>query len=105
MLLIPLAGHTRGHAAVAVATGDRWLLHCGDAYFHHGEVSTPPHCPPGLRLFQNLNNADRRRRLANQERLRELVARHGEEVDLLCSHDPHYLEVEQAKASAAAPSE
>jgi hypothetical protein len=24
-----------------------WLLHCGDAYFHHSEVATPPSCPPG----------------------------------------------------------
>src|SRR5205823_4708337 len=38
ILLIPLAGHTRGHAAVAVETGEGWLLHAGDAYFHHGAM-------------------------------------------------------------------
>ena len=81
-----------GHSAIAIKTGERWLLHCGDAYFHHGEVATPPHCPPGLTLLP----APQRRRprssaRANQERLRELVARHGEEIDLICSHDPHYL--------------
>jgi glyoxylase-like metal-dependent hydrolase (beta-lactamase superfamily II) len=27
IMLIPLAGHTRGHAGVAVDTGDGWLLH------------------------------------------------------------------------------
>ena len=43
-------------------SGDGWLLHCGDAYFDHGEVETPPSCPPGLRLFQNLNAADGRAR-------------------------------------------
>jgi glyoxylase-like metal-dependent hydrolase (beta-lactamase superfamily II) len=104
MLLVPLAGHSRGHSAVALKTGDGWLLHCGDAYFHHGEIATPPHCPPGLRLFQNLNNADRRQRIANQERLRELAGRHGDEITFLCSHDPQELQREQARSSAVAAS-
>ncbi|HEY4222426.1 MAG TPA: MBL fold metallo-hydrolase, partial [Myxococcota bacterium] len=34
ILLVPLQGHTRGHAGVAVDVGGRWILHCGDAYFH-----------------------------------------------------------------------
>jgi glyoxylase-like metal-dependent hydrolase (beta-lactamase superfamily II) len=38
VLLIPLPGHSRGHCGVAVKTGEGWLLHCGDAYFHHAEV-------------------------------------------------------------------
>ena len=102
VLLIPLAGHSRGHSGVAIKTGDEWLLHCGDAYFHHGEIATPPHCPPGLRFFQNLNHADRRQRLANQERLRELASRHGDEVRLVCSHDPHELDLAQASSVDAA---
>ena len=102
VLLIPLAGHSLGHSGVAIKTGEGWLLHCGDAYFHHDELASPPSCPPGLRFFQNLNNADRRQRLSNQERLRELVARHGEEVRLLCSHDPQELDLAQAAAAAAA---
>ena len=86
---------------MALRTGDGWLLHCGDAYFNHGEIETPPSCPPGLRLFQNLNAADGRARKRNRDRLRELAARHGEEITLLCSHDPHELEREQARAAAA----
>ena len=43
-------------SAVAIRDGEGWLLHCGDAYFHHGEIATPPSCPPGLRFFQNLNS-------------------------------------------------
>jgi glyoxylase-like metal-dependent hydrolase (beta-lactamase superfamily II) len=101
IVLIPLAGHTRGHTGVALKHGNGWLLHCGDAYFHHGEVLTPPHCPPGLRFFQNLNAADNKARKANQERLRELAAVHGDEVTLLCSHDPHELGREQATPAAA----
>jgi glyoxylase-like metal-dependent hydrolase (beta-lactamase superfamily II) len=102
MLLIPLAGHTKGHSAVALRTGEGWLLHCGDAYFHHDEVGTPPSCPPGLRFFQLLNAADGKRRRANQERLRGLAAGHGDEIRLLCSHDPHELDLAQAASAASA---
>jgi hypothetical protein len=48
---------------------------------------------------------DNATRSSNRERLRELAARHGDEVTLLCSHDPHELEREQARAGAAAASE
>jgi glyoxylase-like metal-dependent hydrolase (beta-lactamase superfamily II) len=99
--LVPLRGHSLGHTGVAIRTGDRWLLHCGDAYFNHGEIETPSSCPPGLRFFQNLNAADNRARKANQERLRELASRHGDEITLLCSHDPHELAREQAATAAA----
>jgi glyoxylase-like metal-dependent hydrolase (beta-lactamase superfamily II) len=97
--LVPLRGHSLGHTGVAIKCGDRWLLHCGDAYFNHGELRTPPSCPPGLRFFQNLNAADGKARRSNQERLRELASRHGDEITLLCSHDPHELEREQAVAA------
>ncbi len=90
ILLIPLAGHTLGHAGVAVPDGDGWLLHCGDAYFHHTEVATPPSCPAGLGVFQNLMQADGRLRRQNQERLRELAQRPSG-VRLMCSHDPYDL--------------
>jgi glyoxylase-like metal-dependent hydrolase (beta-lactamase superfamily II) len=102
ILLVPLAGHSRGHTGVAVRAGDGWLLHCGDAYFHGGEVATPPTCPPMLRLFQNLTAVDNRVRKANQERLRELNRAHGDEVRLFCGHDPRELELLQTAEAAAA---
>jgi glyoxylase-like metal-dependent hydrolase (beta-lactamase superfamily II) len=89
ILLVPLPGHTRGHAAVAVDSDEGWLLHCGDAYFFRGEVDpVNPHCTPGLKLFQRLAAIDDRRRLANQGRLQELARDHGHEVRLFCAHDP-----------------
>ncbi len=88
LLLIPLPGHSLGHTAVALRNGDRWLLHCGDAYFHRGDVETPRHCPAGLRAFQSIVQADGKLRHKNQERLRELARRHADEVTLICSHDP-----------------
>lgn len=99
VLLVPLPGHSLGHTGVAVPQRDGWLLHCGDAYFHRGEVSTPPSCPPGLRAFENLFQADAKVRRANQERLRELALRARGEVRLVCSHDA--TELEQAQAAAA----
>jgi glyoxylase-like metal-dependent hydrolase (beta-lactamase superfamily II) len=99
--LVPLFGHSLGHSGVAIRVPSGWLLHCGDAYFNHGEVESPPSCPPGLRFFQNLNAADNRARKANQERLRELASRHGDEVTLFCSHDPHELKREQANEKVA----
>jgi glyoxylase-like metal-dependent hydrolase (beta-lactamase superfamily II) len=91
ILLIPLPGHTLGHTGVAVKRAEGWLLHCGDAYFHHGEVHTPAHCPPGLSVFQAFNQADGALRRQNRERLRELAQRHPDEVELICSHDASYL--------------
>lgn len=88
VLLVPLTGHTRGHCGVAVRSGERWMLHCGDAYFYRGEVETPAHCPIGLMCFQSLMQINGKERLRNQGRLRELNAAHGGEIDVFCAHDP-----------------
>jgi glyoxylase-like metal-dependent hydrolase (beta-lactamase superfamily II) len=97
--LVPLHGHTLGHAGVAVPrTGGGWLLHCGDAYFHRAELQTPPAGPSGLELFQRLIQADSGMRRRNQDRLRELARDHGSEVALVCSHDP--VELERAQTGA-----
>jgi glyoxylase-like metal-dependent hydrolase (beta-lactamase superfamily II) len=77
---------------VAIRDGDGWLLHCGDAYFHHGEVSTPPHCPKGIGAFAAFDQVDGAARRNNVERLRELAQRHADEVTLICSHDASYLD-------------
>lgn len=92
VLLIPLAGHSRGHCGVAVRISGGWLLHCGDAYFHHTEVAPAGgRTPPGVRWFESLVNIDKSARLANQERLRGLAQAHSGEVTLICSHDPAEL--------------
>lgn len=88
ILLVPLTGHTEGHTGVAVRNGDKWLLHCGDAYFHHGTLSNPPRVPPALRLFDRLLQTHGKQRIHNQARLRELAANQGNVIDIFCSHDP-----------------
>ena len=102
VLLVPMVGHSRGHTAVAVRNGEGWLLHCGDAYFHRGQIATPPSCPPILRGFQALMASDNKARVGNVERLRELGGAHGSEVSIFCAHDPHELERAQAASVAAA---
>jgi glyoxylase-like metal-dependent hydrolase (beta-lactamase superfamily II) len=100
LLMIPLPGHSRGHTGVAVRDGDGWLLHAGDAYFHHGETRTPPSCPPVLRAFQAVVTYDARKRKANQERLRELLRDHGGAVRTVCAHDATELDRERRARSS-----
>lgn len=89
ILLVPLAGHTAGHCAVAVATADRWLLHAGDAYYHQGQVDPVRRWSmPLWEALEELTEVDRPLRLANQARLRELVREHGDEVEVFSAHDP-----------------
>ena len=89
ILLIPLSGHTLGHCGVAVETSDGWILHCGDAYFHHTEIRPQTgKTPAGIRAFERIVAIDDKARLANQERLRELAKTFSREVRLICSHDP-----------------
>jgi glyoxylase-like metal-dependent hydrolase (beta-lactamase superfamily II) len=88
ILLIPLAGHTRGHAGIAIETSEGWLLHAGDAYFYRHEVGSPKRvCTPGLRAYQSFMEVDRKARLYNQDKLRALSLDHSSEVRLFCSHD------------------
>jgi glyoxylase-like metal-dependent hydrolase (beta-lactamase superfamily II) len=92
VLLIPLPGHTRGHCGVAARTAEGWLLHCGDACFHHTEVAPEGGAtPPGLRFFESLANVDGAARRANRAQLQKLAFIHLGEVRLICSHDPAEL--------------
>jgi glyoxylase-like metal-dependent hydrolase (beta-lactamase superfamily II) len=89
ILMVPLEGHTFGHAGVAVRCAGQWLLQTGDAYFFHREMDLEkPWCTPGLRMYQAMMEKDRAKRLHNQQRLRELRRMHGGEVMVTCSHDP-----------------
>lgn len=93
LLMLPLPGHTLGHAGVAVDIGTGWLLHAGDAYFCHAEMHAErPSCTPGLAAYQRMMDTDHRRRCEQQRRLRDLAARRGDDLQLFCSHDPDEFE-------------
>jgi glyoxylase-like metal-dependent hydrolase (beta-lactamase superfamily II) len=104
ILIVPLAGHTRGHCGVAVRNADGWLLHAGDAYFFRDEMALDGYyCTPMLRACQRLMAADNESRLLNQTRLRELKRAHGREIRLFCAHDAAELEGLSSARLEAAP--
>jgi glyoxylase-like metal-dependent hydrolase (beta-lactamase superfamily II) len=97
ILMVPLPGHTWGHAGIAVQGQDGWLLHAGDAYFYRHEVRQHRRkCTPGLRAYQTLMETDRRLRIANQKRVRRLSIDRKDKVRVICAHDPVELERCQA---------
>jgi len=99
ILLVPLPGHTWGHAGVAIDRGDRWLLHAGDAYFYRGEMrQAQRRCTPGLRAYQTMMEVSREQRLLNQARLRTLSIEEARRVSVLCAHDA--VELERCEAGA-----
>lgn len=94
ILLVPLAGHTWGHAGVAVRESNGWLLYASDAYFYRGEIGSKTYaCPPGMRGYQRMMEVDRAARLENQKKLRRLSLDHGDEVRIFCAHDPVEFEL------------
>jgi glyoxylase-like metal-dependent hydrolase (beta-lactamase superfamily II) len=97
ILLVPLRGHTLGHAGIAVETSAGWLLDAADAYFDAREMAPRPRCHPGLRLYQWMLEKDRAARLANQAALRRLAAERPD-IGLFSSHDP--VEFERLAARA-----
>jgi glyoxylase-like metal-dependent hydrolase (beta-lactamase superfamily II) len=89
ILLVPLIGHTRGHAGVAVYAQGKWLFHAGDAYYYRGEMEPDSRfCPLGLMLVQRLGAVDNQALFWNQERLRQLRLEHNREVSIFSAHDP-----------------
>jgi glyoxylase-like metal-dependent hydrolase (beta-lactamase superfamily II) len=92
ILLIPLAGHTKGHCGVAVRGDDGWLLHAGDAYYYHGSIDRQARSPhPLLEMLAGITEVERSLRLGNVARLRALVGDHGDEVTVVSAHDPWEL--------------
>jgi glyoxylase-like metal-dependent hydrolase (beta-lactamase superfamily II) len=91
IVLVPLPGHTDGHCGVAVHTDAGWILHAGDAYLDPRERTGKGRVPWTTRLAGRLTATDRRARRENLERLRELDARHGGDIRVMCSHSPDEL--------------
>lgn len=87
ILMIPLPGHTWGHAGIAIQTPEGWLLNAGDTYFFRHEMDRPErHCPPGARGYQFMMATDHDLHLRNQERVRDLYNSRSD-VSVFCSHD------------------
>ena len=91
VVLVPMPGHTRGHAAVAVDAGDHWVLHCGDAFYHRGEIDGRTAVPRTLKVQERVTALDFKRLSANQARLAELFARREPDLLIICAHDAAQL--------------
>ena len=90
--MIPMRGHSRGHAAVAVDAGDRGLLvHAGDAVFDGSFVcETSPAGRPlakigTVRAFEKVIGRDRKAIKANHATLARLQREDG--VTVIPAHD------------------
>jgi glyoxylase-like metal-dependent hydrolase (beta-lactamase superfamily II) len=92
ILMIPLDGHTAGHACVAVElTSDQGtnqtLFYAGDAYFHRSTVrpgSAP--LPHGLLGYERMLAQSQAKLRKNHQQLKALAKEPG--VALFCAHDP-----------------
>jgi glyoxylase-like metal-dependent hydrolase (beta-lactamase superfamily II) len=89
--LVPLAGHTRGHAAVAVEGENGLVVHAGDAAFDGSSIGAavdgialPARWP--LRAFERFAARQPTKIRANHDILRELNADPG--VTVITAHDP-----------------
>ncbi len=94
--IVPLIGHTRGHVGIAVKSENKWLLHCGDAYFHPSQITQNPQMPIGLALFEKQVQTNPADRIATQEKLRALHLAHPE-IEMFCAHDVSELERYQSR--------
>jgi len=102
VVLVAMPGHTRGHCAVAVDAGSRWVLHAGDTFYHRSQVGDPDRMPWVLGLSARMTTHDHARITENRERLAELVAADSDEVLVVNAHDPVLLERARSGASADA---
>ncbi|WP_405138733.1 MBL fold metallo-hydrolase [Nocardia sp. NBC_01388] len=92
IVLLALPGHTRGHAAVAVDAGHRWVLHAGDAFYHPGTLDGRSHVPAVLSGMETAIAWNVKQVRDNHARLAELCRRNDPDLLLVCAHDPALLE-------------
>lgn len=98
LALVPLIGHTRGHCGVAVRTDQGWLLHAGDAYFHHTQLRDPAQTPLGIRLFEQAVQTLPDERRANLAALQTLSRQTDPALQIFSAHD--VVEFERLSGSA-----
>ncbi|MFI9507929.1 MBL fold metallo-hydrolase [Nocardia sp. NPDC052566] len=86
-LVVPLVGHTRGHAGVAVDTGAGWLLHAGDAFLSDVEIRRNTMAVGVIGRVRGAMGSLPKTYVENVARLAELHRAHGAEMTIFASHD------------------
>ena len=102
--LVPLPGHTRGHAGVAINSDDGWLLHAGDSYFHRNTVppdgGSPTKAPLGVRIFERLGAVEPKPWATNRKRLQQLARENVGSIRIFPAHDqPELHAMQQASTT------
>ncbi len=97
--LVPLFGHTLGHCGVAVETDDGALLHVGDAYYLRAELDDPEHPVDALAEMAAVDDTLRRE---TRDRIRKLVAEHGDRFEVTGYHDTSELPGSARRPASAA---
>jgi glyoxylase-like metal-dependent hydrolase (beta-lactamase superfamily II) len=92
LALISLPGHTRGHACVAVDAGHRWILHSGDAFYHHGTLDGVSRVPRAFTAMEAFVAWDLKQVRDNHSRLAELYQRQDPDLLIVSAHDPALYE-------------
>jgi len=87
ILIVPLAGHSRGHSGIAVQTENgKWKLHAGDAFFHNNELNAvPQNVPLTIKMFEYIIADNNEIRKKNLEQLRKLKIE-NKSIRIECSH-------------------
>lgn len=91
IVLINLPGHSRGHAAIAIDAGDRWVLHAGDSFYHRGQIDGTRKAPIALTAMERVIAHDWKRVQANHRRLEELWRTADPGLAIVNAHDPGLL--------------
>ncbi|WP_299577436.1 MBL fold metallo-hydrolase [uncultured Williamsia sp.] len=100
--LVPMPGHTHGHAAVVIQDPARgWLIAAGDAAMHRNSITPGPAAPWPARAAERALAMNTGRVAENHHLLSELAAK-GHRV--FCSHDSVQLATLRAESALIAPS-
>ncbi|MFS4466175.1 MBL fold metallo-hydrolase [Maribacter sp. 2210JD10-5] len=83
--LIPLFGHTLGHCGITFRKNEKWIFYVGDAYYLRAEIDELNHPVDELATIRAVDNKLRKKSLNT---VREIIKRHGNEIEYFGYHDP-----------------
>ncbi len=87
--LVPLVGHSPGACGVAIKGKNGWLWHCGDAYVR--QIQVDPFKPGNAFPWLTRGLEDSMFPVTAREKIRKILAVHGDQIEAMCSHDPEFF--------------
>ncbi len=94
--LIPLFGHTLGHCGISIKSNNKWTFYAGDAYYLRAELKDKNHPVDQLATIRAVDNQLRRESL---EIVREVIRKHGNQLEYFGYHDPTEFKTERPVAN------